>query len=580
MAKTNSEMVSALYQTFLNRLPNQNEIDYYAQRLDSGLLTRAGVANAFLHASDYDSSSEEIARLYLAAFNRIPDKDGLAFWLAVHRNGATDAQIADIFTRSPEFETKYGPSVGTDAFIELLYSNVLGRASDASGKQYWTKLIDAGMARGDVLNSFAQSSEHKNSSATKVLATLLYSAIADRMPTDAELSGAPADPEQLSIKAAQAAGTAGGASITYSSGTFTESQANDGSISNALTLTLSGDTFKGSAGASLGKITNVPTGLTAKLVKITDTSATLTLTGNAKDHGSANNIANLTVTLDNGAFTSGQASLVSGATKNDIKLSFLDLPLKESSHVLSGSGALSSTLSIDLVTDKILVGSSAISLLEGSASQIVDIDLSDIKPATTSTSTSTSTSKTTVAITIKGDDQANTITASAGYPTTIDGGKGDDKINAGAAKDTIVFAASSDANGADTITGFTIGKGGDVLNFSAFLNKTGTTHIATASEAATTARAWANGDVLVIQGNALTEAKLAALFGTGKAFAAPTSAGKAVLITADIVGDASIWYVVNQTDTTAITSNEIKLVGTLKDINNLELLGFDTTNFA
>lgn len=30
MAKTNSEMVSALYQTFLNRLPTQAEIDYYA----------------------------------------------------------------------------------------------------------------------------------------------------------------------------------------------------------------------------------------------------------------------------------------------------------------------------------------------------------------------------------------------------------------------------------------------------------------------------------------------------------------------------------------------------------------------
>lgn len=303
-------------------------------------------------------------------------------------------------------------------------------------------------------------------------------------------------------------------------------------------MTLSGDTFKGAAGTSLGKITNIPSGLTAKLTKVTDTSATLTLTGSAKDHGSANNISNLTVTLDNSAFTSGQASLVSGATKSDIKVTFLDLPLKESNHVLSGSGSLSTALSIDLSTDKILFGTTSISLLEGSLAQVVDVDLSDIKP---STSTTSSTTKSTIAISIKGDDQANTITA-GGYPTTIDGGKGDDKITAGSAKDTIVFATTSDA--------------------------------------ATTAKVWANGDVLVIQGNDLTAAKLAALFGTGKPFAAPTSAGKAVLITADIVGDASIWYVVNQTDTTAITSNEITLVGTLKGINNLDLVGFDATNFA
>lgn len=156
-------------------------------------MTRAGVTNAFLNAGDYNTSAEEIARLYLAAFNRIPDKDGLTFWLTVHRNGASDAQIADIFTRSPEFETKYGASVGTDAFIELLYNNVLGRGSDQSGKQYWTKLIDAGMTRGEVLNSFAQSNEHKNNSATKVMAPLLYATVADRMPTDTELTAAPAN---------------------------------------------------------------------------------------------------------------------------------------------------------------------------------------------------------------------------------------------------------------------------------------------------------------------------------------------------------------------------------------------------
>jgi hypothetical protein len=585
MAKNNRDMVSALYQTLLSRLPSQSEVDYYAERLDSGLFTRAGVAYTFLNAPDYNTAAEEIARLYLAAFNRLPDKDGMTFWLAVHRNGLSNAQIADIFTRSAEFETKYGASVSTDAFIELLYKNVLGRASDQGGKQYWTKLIDTGMSRGDVVNSFAQSPEHKNSSSTKVMATLLYSTVADRMPTDAEIAAAPANIEQLALKAAQAAGTVPiSGAVIYSASVFNESQANDGTISNTITLTLSGDTFKGNTGVSLGKITNLPSGLTASLVKSGDTTAVLTLTGSAKDHGSANNVSNITVTLDNGAFTSGQASLISGATKNNIQISFLDLPLKESGQTLSGKGALSSSLSIDLSTDKILAGSSALSLLEGSLANAVNVDLSEIKPsASTSSTTGTSTTKpgttTAIAVTVKGDDKANTIYASA-YATSIEGGKGDDTIIAGTAKDTIVFANSAETNGVDTISGFTIGKSGDVLNFSAFLNKTGTAHISTTGDSTIAARSWANGDVLVVQGNALDATKLAGLFGAGKAFAPPVGASKAVLITADIVGDASIWYLVNQTDTTAITSTEITLVGTLKNINNLDLVGFDTANFA
>ena len=55
-----------------------------------------------------------------------------------------------------------------------------------------------------------------------------------------------------------------------------------------------------------------------------------------------------------------------------------------------------------------------------------------------------------------------------------------------------------------------------------------------------------------------------------------------MLITADIVGDARIWYVVNQTGTSVIDTTEVTLVGLLKDVNNLALTGygFVAANFA
>ena len=48
------------------------------------------------------------------------------------------------------------------------------------------------------------------------------------------------------------------------------------------------------------------------------------------------------------------------------------------------------------------------------------------------------------------------------------------------------------------------------------------------------------------------------------------------------MGDARIWYVVNQTGTSVIDSSEITLVGVLKDVNNLALsgYGFVAGNFA
>ena len=83
------------------------------------------------------------------------------------------------------------------------------------------------------------------------------------MPTAAEAAAAPTNVEQLVLKVAQASEvTPTLGSITYSAPAFVEQQLNDGSMTSSIVLTLTGDTFKGNVGAALGKLTNVPTGLT------------------------------------------------------------------------------------------------------------------------------------------------------------------------------------------------------------------------------------------------------------------------------------------------------------------------------
>lgn len=117
-------------------------------------------------------------------------------------------------------------------------------------------------------------------------------------------------------------------SIAYSTTTFVEAGANDGSIGTVSTLTLSGDTFTGANGAALagGVVSNVPTGLTAVMTKTSATTATLSFTGNAATHANANSIANLTVTLGDTAFTGGSAAAVTGATASNLVITFADAP--------------------------------------------------------------------------------------------------------------------------------------------------------------------------------------------------------------------------------------------------------------
>lgn len=580
MATTNKDFMTGLYQILWDVPADPLQVALYAARLDSGLLTRAGVEYTFLTSPQYSHVGEQLARLYMAAFNRIPDYAGYVFWMGVSRNGAATNQIAEVFAKSDEFNNKYGAYLSNSQYLDQIYQNVLGRAADSAGRDYWLTQMNNGMTRGDILNQFAQSPEFANANASNVYSSIVYTTLLGRMPTAAEEAAAPSGVEQLVLKVAQSSVVAPvSGSISYSSSVFNENQINDGSIANSIVLTLTGDTFSGTVGSSLGKVTNVPTGLTANLVKTSDTTATLTLLGFATANNSINDISNLTVTLDNTVFTGGKAANIVNATKSDLQVNFIDIPLNENNHLLSGVGALTTPLVVDISQHKLFLGGKPLGLISGDITQVSQVDFSGLAPATSTTTTTTTTTTAKVTTTIKGDVGSHLMIGSA-YPNIFYGGGGTDTMVGGSATDTFVFGTTAATNGFDTIQNFTIGKGGGVLNFSAFLNKTGTTHIAAVNAASTTPKAWSNGDVLTVQGNSLNPTSLAALFGPGKAFAAPTAASKMVLITADIIGDASIWFVVNQLDVTNITPDEIVLVGTLKGINNLGLVGFDASNFA
>ncbi len=118
----------------------------------------------------------EIARLYQAYFDRIPDGTGMAFYLAQRSTGRPLASVSQEFLNSPEFAATYG-SLDNRAFIEQLYRNVLGREGDTGGINFWTDQLNGGRSRSLVVIEFAQSSEFVRQTDTAAVQTSNQGAI-------------------------------------------------------------------------------------------------------------------------------------------------------------------------------------------------------------------------------------------------------------------------------------------------------------------------------------------------------------------------------------------------------------------
>lgn len=83
---------------------------------------------------------ESFVALYIAYFNRAPDALGLNFWATAFANGLSRQQIAADFLDQDETLALYS-DVQTDAdLVTRVYDNVLGRAPDRDGFDFW---IDA-----------------------------------------------------------------------------------------------------------------------------------------------------------------------------------------------------------------------------------------------------------------------------------------------------------------------------------------------------------------------------------------------------------------------------------------------------
>lgn len=112
-------------------------------------------------ALDVDGNAGEAYRLYQAAFNRAPDKGGLGYWIDRLDHGAALDAIAGGFVGSAEFRTIYGAQPTNLDIVSRFYQNVLHRAPDQAGLDYWVNILNTKQATvAEVLVGFSESNEN------------------------------------------------------------------------------------------------------------------------------------------------------------------------------------------------------------------------------------------------------------------------------------------------------------------------------------------------------------------------------------------------------------------------------------
>lgn len=164
---SDTQFVNLVYQNVLDRQPDSEGRNYWLQILANGA-SRGSVMIGFAESPEFvqktataephSATEGSIRRLYQAFFLRNPDASGLAYWIGQANSGRSLADIATEFTASPEFVNRYG-SLSNQAFVQLIYANVLDRAPDSGGLNFWINQLSSGQSRGAVMVGFSESSE-------------------------------------------------------------------------------------------------------------------------------------------------------------------------------------------------------------------------------------------------------------------------------------------------------------------------------------------------------------------------------------------------------------------------------------
>ena len=174
---TNEEYLSVLYEAFFNRQLDPVDLQGWLDYMQSGA-SREDVLKGFIYATEFAELCDEygikafvghitkaqregvqafVSRFYQLCLDRDPDVSGLEAWtLNVLSQIQTATDVAYGFIYSQEFTNK---NTTNEEYLTILYRVFFNRDPDQAGWDAWIAELNAGRARGEVLDDFISSEE-------------------------------------------------------------------------------------------------------------------------------------------------------------------------------------------------------------------------------------------------------------------------------------------------------------------------------------------------------------------------------------------------------------------------------------
>jgi hypothetical protein len=172
------------YRDFLGREGDAGGITFYTDLLTTGPAVRANVIESFFNSPEFSGTVSPVVRLYFATFLRIPDYGGLQFQVDAYRTGTPLTVVANNFSASPEFQSRYGALTNAQ-YVTLLYQNVLARTPVQAEVDYHVARLVSGVTRGEVMVGFSESPEFQAGTFNEVYVTMMYVGMLGRAPEQA-----------------------------------------------------------------------------------------------------------------------------------------------------------------------------------------------------------------------------------------------------------------------------------------------------------------------------------------------------------------------------------------------------------
>lgn len=421
---------------------------------------------------------DQVAKLYVANFNRAPDAAGLDYWISDGTSATTTLTDLNAIAASMQAGAEASTGVASmtnSEYVISLYSSMFGRtvAADSADVAYWTEQITLGnVTRANMIQTLILGAEASTGSATDA-AVLANKTTVGLDYADAGLNG-----------------TFSVATVTDDAATVTAAQASiDLLVSPAQALTTSTDTFVGTANNDTFTATSATIAAgDVVLDQLTTDNDTMNMTLTAANAAMrVSGVENINVNWNAFGTATVDATNITGAhiTGTSTKTGFLgsmSITAAGANTITAGSGMIG-TLTVNNATTTVVNGGAAHIL-------VVEADATATTANTATVTAGASTTAVNVGYTVGGvaGDGFATTTVDAGTATVI---RIDDSDSAADDGDTAALTFGASATLTNTVDDITVTASAadltlTIANVETSLTVAGTNDMTLAVAAATT----------------------------------------------------------------------------------------------